>query len=87
MTKNLLVFSFLVSIFFSCSQEPRILFQLLPPEKTGIDFQNDVQEDEYLNILSNEYIYNGAGVGIGDLIMMISRIFSLAEVRYLIDCI
>ena len=23
-------------------------------------------EDEYLNILSNEYIYNGAGVGIGD---------------------
>ena len=66
MTKNLLVFSFLAFLFFSCSQEPKTLFQLLAPEKTGIDFKNDIQEDEYLNILSNEYIYNGAGVGIGD---------------------
>lgn len=50
----------------SCGQKPKTLFKLLPPEKTGIGFQNDVMEDEYLNILSNEYIYNGAGVGIGD---------------------
>jgi enediyne biosynthesis protein E4 len=49
-----------------CTQKPSTLFQLLSPEKTGIDFRNDVMEDEYLNILSNEYIYNGAGVGIGD---------------------
>ena len=58
---------FLISIFLlSCNRQPQPLFKLLSPEKTGISFQNDVMEDEYLNILSNEYIYNGAGVGIGD---------------------
>lgn len=56
----------LIVITVSCRQEPKTLFNLLPPEKTGIGFQNDIMEDEYLNILSNEYIYNGAGVGIGD---------------------
>jgi hypothetical protein len=55
-------FGFLIS----CSQQQNTLFRLLPPERTGIDFQNDIIEDEYLNILSNEYIYNGAGVGVGD---------------------
>ena len=53
-------------ILFSCSKKPETLFRLLPSDQTGISFQNDIQEDEYLNILSNEYIYNGAGVGIGD---------------------
>ena len=38
----------------------------MPPEKTGIDFTNEIKEDETLNILSFEYFYNGAGVGIGD---------------------
>ena len=49
-----------------CQSDSKTLFTLLPPEKTGITFSNDVAEDEYMNILSNEYIYNGAGVGIGD---------------------
>ena len=66
MIKKLLLFSFLIASVLSCTTEPQTLFKLLPREKTGVDFQNDVQEDEYLNILSNEYIYNGAGVGIGD---------------------
>ena len=38
----------------------------MPPDKTGIDFSNKIVEDENLNILSFEYFYNGAGVGIGD---------------------
>ena len=66
MKKKLLILFFISTILISCSQESKTLFKLLPPEKTGIGFQNDVMEDEYLNILSNEYIYNGAGVGIGD---------------------
>ncbi|NJN27445.1 MAG: CRTAC1 family protein [Cyclobacteriaceae bacterium] len=64
MTKYLLLLFILAAI--SCSQQPDPLFKLLPPEQTGISFQNDVMEDEYLNILSNEYLYNGAGVGVGD---------------------
>ncbi|MCG8306486.1 MAG: VCBS repeat-containing protein [Cytophagales bacterium] len=66
MTKILLLALASTLLLIRCSKEPGTLFNLLPPEKTGIDFQNDVMEDEYLNILSNEYIYNGAGVGIGD---------------------
>ena len=66
MTKQILGLFLITIILHSCFKEPKTLFQLLPPEKTGIGFQNDVMEDEYLNILSNEYIYNGAGVGIGD---------------------
>lgn len=42
------------------------LFELIPADKSGIDFANEIIEDENLNILSFEYFYNGAGVGIGD---------------------
>jgi enediyne biosynthesis protein E4 len=40
---------------------------LLNQEVTGIDFQNTIVETDSFNVLKNEYIYNGAGVGIGDL--------------------
>ena len=66
MTRKQLILYITFITLVSCSKEPKALFKLLPPEKTGIAFQNDIMEDEYLNILSNEYIYNGAGVGIGD---------------------
>ncbi|KIC94207.1 RNA-binding protein [Flavihumibacter solisilvae] len=42
------------------------LFEQLPSGRTGIDFSNEIREDEKLNILTFEYFYNGAGVGIGD---------------------
>lgn len=48
------------------SSEKTVLLELMPPGKTGIDFTNEIREDEQLNILSFEYFYNGAGVGIGD---------------------
>ncbi|MFN4145206.1 MAG: VCBS repeat-containing protein [Runella sp.] len=35
--------------------------------ETGIVFRNDIFESDSLNVLSFEYIYNGGGVGIGDL--------------------
>lgn len=42
------------------------LFTLLPPEKTGIDFQNTLTEGLNTNILVYEYFYNGGGVAAGD---------------------
>ncbi|MCK5469130.1 MAG: VCBS repeat-containing protein, partial [Cyclobacteriaceae bacterium] len=66
MIKQLLGILLIITVFIGCKPKSKTLFQLLLPEQTGIGFQNDVMEDEYLNILSNEYIYNGAGVGIGD---------------------
>lgn len=43
------------------------LFQLLPSSATGINFTNNVQETEKLNVLSYEYLYNGGGVAVGDI--------------------
>lgn len=50
----------------SCRQQPDTLFHLLPVRHTGITFNNVIPEDEFFNILSYDYIYNGGGVGIGD---------------------
>ncbi len=58
----------LVLIFFSSAcTEKNTLFQLLDSKKTGIDFQNTITENDTLNILKTEFIYNGGGVAVGDL--------------------
>ncbi|MCU0346177.1 MAG: VCBS repeat-containing protein [Saprospiraceae bacterium] len=43
-----------------------VLFNLLPPEKTGVDFVNQLDEGPNTNILMYEYFYNGGGVATGD---------------------
>jgi len=52
-------------LLLSCNPSPR--FQLVSPRHSGIDFQNTVIETDSFHVMSYEYIYNGAGVGIGDL--------------------
>jgi hypothetical protein len=52
-------------LLIACSHTTR--FKLLNPSHTGIDFNNLVVESDSFHILSYEYIYNGAGVGVGDL--------------------
>lgn len=42
------------------------LFQLVPPDDSGIDFINHISPDDTINILTYEYLYNGGGVGVGD---------------------
>lgn len=42
------------------------LFKLLDASQTGIDFKNTITESDSINILNHPYLYNGAGVGIGD---------------------
>jgi hypothetical protein len=53
-------------VLFACKKEAK-LFVLLDSEKTGIAFNNQITEYDSLNILNTEFIYNGGGVGIGDL--------------------
>ena len=43
------------------------LFTLIPPEKTGIKFENKIRESATDNVLNYEYFYNGGGVAVGDL--------------------
>jgi hypothetical protein len=52
----------------SCSRAKKsdTLFTEIPPSITHIDFRNDIHEDEDYNILTYEYLYNGAGVAVGD---------------------
>ncbi len=57
-----LVLTFLLS---SCQEKP--LFTLLPAGDTGVTFANRITEDDTINIIDFEYVYNGGGVGIADL--------------------
>ncbi|HMC55230.1 MAG TPA: VCBS repeat-containing protein [Gemmatimonadaceae bacterium] len=43
------------------------LFTLLPPEVTGIAFENRLHETNERNVFTYRNYYNGGGVGIGDL--------------------
>lgn len=52
-------------LFASCHQDGTT-FQPLEADRTGITFENSIDEQQGLNVLNYEYIYNGGGVGIGD---------------------
>ena len=54
-------------IILSCSPEKsKTVFTLLKNSETGIHFNNVNAENEQINILTYEYLYNGGGVAIGD---------------------
>ncbi len=63
MKKLLLLFYSVLLI--SCHQSPK--FELLKSTQTGVDFSNDITESDSFNVMTYEYIYNGAGLGIADL--------------------
>ncbi|PYO96125.1 MAG: RNA-binding protein, partial [Gemmatimonadetes bacterium] len=47
------------------AREPQ-LFELLPPERTGVTFANRLPDDTAFNILTYMYSYDGGGVAVGD---------------------
>jgi hypothetical protein len=53
-------------LMFSCTREKKTLFTLLDPAYTSIGFSNRIFENDSVNIIDNEYVYNGGGVAIGD---------------------
>jgi hypothetical protein len=63
MYRFVIAFSF-ISIFFSCKS--KTLFRQVSADQSGIHFNNIIQDNDTLNILDVENIYNGGGVGIGD---------------------
>src|SRR4051812_40039468 len=42
-------------------------FRILDARDTGIDFSNTVAITDSLNVMTDPYVYNGAGVGVGDI--------------------
>ncbi|MFZ1422505.1 MAG: VCBS repeat-containing protein [Saprospiraceae bacterium] len=63
----------LVGMYFtSCKNDntinlPGKLFSLKTPQETGVQFNNKLTENKELNAFKFNYMYNGAGVGIGDI--------------------
>ena len=45
----------------------RPLFKLLTPEQTGIAFANTIATNDSVNVQTDVYLYNGAGVAVGDI--------------------
>jgi len=58
---------FVAALFLlACKQKNDTLFTLLKSSETGINFTNTIEENNDLNILTYEYLYNGGGVAAGD---------------------
>lgn len=60
------IFISLSTFFSTACKQKQSLFREVKPGKSGIHFNNEIKEDNELNVLYYEYIYNGGGVGIGD---------------------
>lgn len=56
----------LMFTFSSCTRGKQPLFALQSSEDTGITFNNRIVETDSFNILTEEYIFNGGGVAVGD---------------------
>ena len=50
----------------ACSSRDPVLFELLTPAESGVDFVNHVVDTPELNILNYLYFYDGGGVAVGD---------------------
>lgn len=61
---NILIFLVLVSA--GCHQYKKKGFRILSESTTGISFKNELYESDTINGNTFEYLYNGAGVGVGD---------------------
>ena len=72
MNSRLPFYCFLLSLMllYACKNNEvptSTLFSLLPASQTGIDFNNTVTENDSMNLILNEYLYNGGGVAVGDI--------------------
>ena len=50
-----------------CSDNSGPLFKSVSPQSSGVTFANNLVDSDTLTVLDFEYLYNGAGVGIGDI--------------------
>ena len=57
-----------VALLGGCAGErERPLFKLLTPSETGVSFANTITTTDSLNVQTDPYVYNGAGVAVGDI--------------------
>jgi hypothetical protein len=51
----------------SCGRESGPRFKRLTPGQTGVTFSNTITTNDSVNVQTDVYIYNGAGVAVGDI--------------------
>src|SRR6266540_3489005 len=56
-----------IAALLSCGRQAEPLFKLLSPAQTGVTFANTIATDDSLNALTDPYVYNGAGLAVGDI--------------------
>lgn len=55
-------------IIGSCKEKsPTTLFVKIDVNSSGLQFKNQLSENDSINIIDNEFIYNGAGIALGDM--------------------
>lgn len=65
--KKYLFFLLIALAIVSCKQNiAEKQFSFVPSSKSNITFKNTIKENDSLNVISFQYVYNGGGVGIGD---------------------
>jgi ASPIC and UnbV/FG-GAP-like repeat len=64
--KRILIFYFSLASIAIVSCKSKTLFKKVDSSDTGIHFNNTITENDSINVLDMENIYNGGGVGIGD---------------------
>jgi len=57
---------YLPLLWYACTSKPT-MFELVNADNSGINFINEITEYDTFNILNTEFIYNGAGIAVGDL--------------------
>ncbi|HEY6107701.1 MAG TPA: VCBS repeat-containing protein, partial [Gemmatimonadales bacterium] len=63
--RRALVIALLMSA--GCRHEEPRLFKRLTPQRTGITFANTITTNDSVNVQTDVYVYNGAGVAVGDI--------------------
>ena len=61
-----LVFLIAGTLLITSCSAPDAMFTEMDAGKTGIHFSNRIFENDSINVIDNEYVYNGGGVAIGD---------------------
>ncbi len=67
MTRPLLFFISIVTLFSCSKDKTETLFTKLDSADTGINFVNEVKNGENMNIFKYRNFYNGGGVAVGDI--------------------
>src|SRR5213594_3437240 len=68
-SKHLLALLISLPFLDGCGHEAQHppLFKRLTPDQSGVTFANTITTNDSVNVQSDPYVYNGAGVAVGDI--------------------